>query len=180
MTLPIYEIFYLKVSSVNSLGNTGIADSIQEFSILRELGITCGGVCASINILDMDILTLVNIMLIATPNSGFNIFIKPRSMNLVGMAPDVIKTVADLACIPIPDGILDVVCSTIEAYADFAEQVQNIIFDKLIDMIDNNCAAMNVNVGTWDDLCEYYMRLKESGEMQQMQHIRAMTGGMVI
>lgn len=179
ISIPIYEIFYLKLSSINHIRHTGMIESIQEYSILREIGLACGGVCASINLLDMDILTLVNTLLVYTPNFGFNIFIKRAQSNMTELAPELIQELAGMAGIPVPDGLISASYASMQAYMEFANGIQNTLFDKLVDEIDNNCASANINIATWDKLYNFYIDLRNSGEMGYMQTLRASNGGSV-
>lgn len=165
ISIPIYDIFYLKVGS--SQHSQYLAGSIQEANAIRRLAISCGSVCCTINLLDMDMLTLLGCLCISTPNSGMNVFIKNNIPDLANIATDVIDQLLNMAGIPFEPG---------GECIEIAVTAINILFDKLLDSLENNLSSFGIVLRRWEELPGFYNMLGESGEMQQMQMLRNQIG----
>lgn len=175
MSIPIYEVFYLKILVGNDSGF--LACSIQEYNALRKLAETCGSVTVTINLLDMDLLTLIGAILIYTPNTGPNIFIKLGDiLNNPELPEDILRMLSDLAGIPIPDAALR--SSTMQTR--FALELLQVLFNKLVEAMQQDMSMKGIEVHKWEELPEYFNMLQNSGEMARMAEIRQQLGGIVL
>ena len=175
MSIPIYEVFYLKILVGNDSGF--LACSIQEFNALRKLAETCGSVTVTINLLDMDILTLIGAILIYTPNTGPNIFFKLGDiLSNPELPEDILRMLSDLAGIPIPDAALK--SSTMQTR--FALELLQILFNKLVEAMQQDMSMKGIEIHKWEELPEYFNMLQNSGEMARMAEIRQQLGGIVL
>ena len=165
--IPIYEIFYLDIMFGDKCGF--LASNIQEFTALRKLAIDCGAVSVTINILDMDILSLVGAVCIFTPSTGMSIFMKECITDLANLTEDIANQVLNLAGLP-SSGMLN---------TEVLAQAINILFEKLVDLISESCERCNINVYHWGELPEFYNEILSSGEMMEMHNMRAMLGAAV-
>lgn len=161
ISIPIYEIFYLKIAS--SQHTQFLASSIPEANALRQMAVSCGGVCCTINLMDMDMLTLLGCLCISTPNSGMNVFIKNNIPDLANMTTDMIDALLNMAGIPFEVG---------GECIELAVDAVNMLFDKLLDMLENNLSSCGIALRNWEELPDFYNLLIESGEMRQMQMYR--------
>lgn len=175
MSIPIYEVFYLKILVGNDSGF--LAGSIQEFNALRKLAETCGSVTVTVNLLDMDLLTLIGAILIYTPNTGPNIFIKLGDiLNNPELPEDILGMLADLAGVPIPDGVI----GNYTMQLKFALHLLQILFDRLVEAMQNDLESKGIHMHKWEELPEYFNMLQNSGEMARMAEIRQQLGGIVL
>lgn len=171
ISIPIYEIFFLKL--LGGQKTQFLANSMGEFNAIRHMAQSCGAVAATINVLDMDILTLIGVLMIATPNTGMNVFIKLGDIITSELPAEIIEQVASTAGIPIPDGALS-------SGIGLAQEVMQQVFDRLVDSIRDDLASNGINLQDWDYLPQYFTEIKESGEMAQMHHYRQQFGGMIL
>lgn len=175
MSIPIYEAFYLKILVGNDSGF--LAGSIQEFNALRKLAETCGSVAVTVNLLDMDLLTLIGAILIYTPNTGPNIFIKLGDiLNNPELPEDILIMLAGLVGIPIPDGVM----GNYTMQLKFALHLLQILFDRLVEAMQNDLGSKGIRMNKWEELPEYFNMLQNSGEMARMVEIRQQLGGIVL
>ena len=175
MSIPIYEVFYLKILVGNESGF--LSCSIQEYNALRKLAETCGSVTVTINLLDMDLLTLIGAILIYTPNTGPNIFIKLGDiLNNPELPEDILRMLSDLAGIPIPEGVM----GNATMQTRFALHVLQILFDRLVEVMQNDLESKGIHMHKWEELPEYFNMLQNSGEMARMAEIRQQLGGIVL
>lgn len=166
ISIPIYGPFFMKILIGQDSGF--ICDSIPEFTVVRQLNQNCGTVAIALNLMEMDILTLVGALLAFTPNTGMNCFLKLSAVDLVNMTPDIVKMIANAAGIPIPDGILN----TTETVLDFAGELLDKLFEMLMDYLDDSLGSKGINLQEWDNLADFYNEVLESGEMEQMRIYR--------
>lgn len=170
ISIPIYGPFFMKILIGQDSGF--ICDSIPEFTVVRQLNQNCGTVAIALNLMEMDILTLVGALLAFTPNTGMNCFLKLSAVDLVNMTPDIVKMIANAAGIPIPDGILN----TTETVLDFAGELLDKLFEMLVDYLDDSLGSKGINLQEWDSLVDFYNDVLESGEMAQMRMYREQVG----
>lgn len=170
ISIPIYGPFFMKILIGQDCGF--ICDSIPEFTAIKNLNENCGTVAITLNLLEMDILTLVGALLTFTPNTGMNFFMKLSAVDLLNMTPDIVKMIANAAGIPIPDGVLN----TTETVLDFAGELLDKLFEMLMDYLDANLGSEGINLQEWDSLVDFYNDVLESGEMEQMRMYREQVG----
>lgn len=170
ISIPIYGPFFMKILVGQDCGF--ICDSIPEFTAIKNLNENCGTVAITLNLLEMDILTLVGALLTFTPNTGMNFFMKLSAVDLLNMTPDIVKMIANAAGIPIPDGVLN----TTETVLDFAGELLDKLFEMLMDYLDANLGSEGINLQEWDSLVDFYNDVLESGEMEQMRMYREQVG----
>lgn len=160
--IPIYEIFHLKIMFGDNVGELG--GTIPEYNALNKLAKTCGAVSASINILDIDLLTIAGITCIATPNTGMNVFCKVLNVmtDLIdGPIAQQLLSVTPLGAIPGLGIAPKMICDALEWCFNF-----------LVDALGNELEPCGIALHTWDELPDFYNQLKASGEMAQMQEYR--------
>lgn len=167
ISIPIYEVFFLKILSSQKAGF--ICDSLGEFTALREMSTRCGSVAIALNIADIDLLTLIGAVLIATPNTGMNVFMKLNAINVTEDIVSMAGMIADAAGVPVPEFALD----TLESATQFIGELLQTLFDKLIETLQDDLASSGINLYEWDRLGDYYETIKSSGEMVQMQNVRS-------
>lgn len=170
ISIPIYDIFFLKLMPGQK--STFLAESIPEFNAIRQLSLHCGAVAASINLLDMDILTLAGLVAICTPNTGMNIFMKLGEILTGELEKEIIEQLSNLAGMPIPPvagGAFKVAGSIVEH-----------LFSMMVSSVQESAEENGVAIHDWEELAPYYNDLRESGEMAMMSEYRAAFGGAVL
>ena len=165
--IPIYEIFYLDIMFGDKCGF--LASHLNEFTALRKLATDCGAVTVTINVLDLQILTLLGAVCIFTPNTGMSLFLKECITDLTSLTEDIAEQVVSLSGLPL-NGLMS---------TDLLEDAIHVLFDKLVDLISDSCAVNGINVYHWEQLPEFYNEISMSGEMQEMHNFRAMVGAAV-
>lgn len=166
VSIPIYDIFFLKLHSVNDLHRLNLADSIMELNMLRSLSSSCGAVAASINLLDMDILTLIDILLTYTPNNGPHIFFKPKMIMSDMLDDSVLSALFDSTRGVL--GLPDLVPKT----AEFVEKIIDDMFNRLIEVMGDNCKRFGIYLHTWNELYDYFNMLRNTQEFFDMSALR--------
>lgn len=164
--IPIYGVLNLHIETGTSAGKA--ADSIQEYNALRRLGMACGSVTCTINIEGIDLLSLANALLIFTPSCGMVVFLKILSIDPDSLEVEMVNMILEAAGLPIPDFIE-------QAIGMLSDAIQ-IIFNTMIEYIQDDLAEFGITLYPWDELWDFYNDLKNSGEMQQMLQYRQMAG----
>lgn len=159
VAIPVYDIFTITMHSISDLELLGIAESIQEFNILRLLGYNCGGVYASMGMIGYDSLSLLNMLMLTIPLRGSSIFIKTNQA--------LSHLIDDIALIKIQE-ILPI-------------QVYNTddILNYLLNTITNNLCNTGVSIYQWEFIHDYYSMLENTGELNQFIMFRKMNNGKV-
>lgn len=170
ISIPIYDIFFLKL--MPGQRSTFLAENIPEFNAIRTMANSCGAVAASINLLDMDILTLAGLIAIYTPNTGMNIFMKLGEVLTGDLEEEILNQLAGLAGIPIPPGA--------GMAFQMAGQIMETLFSTLVSSIQESAADYGVDVHEWDELPDYFCEIRDTGEMYQMAQYRQMMGGAIL
>lgn len=168
--IPIYGILNLHIESGANAGKA--ANSVQEYNALRRLAMSCGAVTASINIEGIPILTLANALLLFTPSCGMVVFLKILQIDENSIEMEMINIILETAGIPIPEFIEEAVYLVSDAIT--------IIFNKMIEFIQEDLAEFGITLYPWDELPDYYNGLKESGEMNMMLQNRQMSGAVTL
>jgi len=176
ISIPIYEVFYMKI--LIGQDSAFMCDSIQEFTAIRRMNNSCGSVTVTVNLLDMDLLTLLGALLIFTPNTGMNCFLKLNAINLIDDILDLLPMLADLAGLPLPDGMVDGALEGGTIGIEFANRVLEVLFDKLVDVLNEDMATRGIAVRHWEELPEFYQGLVDSGEMKNMLKMRQELGAL--
>lgn len=170
ISIPIYGPFFMKILIGQDCGF--ICDSIPEFTAIRQLNQNCGTVAITLNLLEMDILTLVGALLTFTPNTGMNCFLKLSAVDLANMSAELLSMISDAAGIPLPPGVNDGLVDITEVAGDILQAV----FDMLIDVLNNDLEEKGIALREWGELPDFYNTVKESGEMQEMRMYRQQIG----
>ena len=165
ISIPVFEGVYLKIIPNGNLGF--LCSSLQEAGALQNLGRTCGTVGIALNVLDMDLLTLIGCVCTYTPRSGANVFFKNNIPDITQLTEDLIGDIAGLAAIP-----FDPMGMSQEFMLDLANEAIDIIFHKLVDVIETDFATCGIGVHQWEELEIFYHELVESGEMEWMRKVR--------
>lgn len=167
ISFPVFEGVYLKIIPNGNLGF--LCSSIQEAAILQHLGRSCGTVGIALNIMDMDFLTVLGCVCTFTPRSGANIFFKNNIPDLTQLTEDAVEMLAGLSALP-----FDPMCGGGQEYMlDLANQAIQILFDRLIDKLNDEFSAAGIGIHPWEELAEFRHELIESGELAWMQRVRA-------
>lgn len=167
ISIPIFEGVYLKILPNSNLGF--LCDNLQEAGVLQHLGKSCGTVGITLNILDMDILTLMGCVCAFTPRTGANVFFKNNVPDVLQLSEDIIENLAGLSHLP-----FDPLGGGGSAYLiDIASKSIDIIFDKLIDMLETDFKSHGIGIHEWEKLPEFRNELIQTGELRWMQRIRA-------
>lgn len=170
ISIPVYGPFFMKVLIGQESGF--ICDSIQEFTAIRQLNKNCGTVAVTINLLEMDVLTLVGALLTFTPDTGMNCFLKLSAIDLVNMSAELISSIAGATGIPLPPGVTDGLVDIVEVAGDILQAV----FDMLIEVLNNDLENKGITLREWEELPDFYNMIRESGEMQEMRMYRQEVG----
>ena len=170
ISIPIYPPFYMKVLLGQDCGF--ICDTIPEYTAIKQLNESCGTVALSINLIEMDLLTLLGVLLTFTPNTGMNCFLKLSAIDLLTISVDLIPVIANATGIPLPPGCEEGMAASTDVIQDLLQAV----FDMLIDLISKDMESKGITLRDWDELPEFYNMLRESGEMQEMRMFRQQMG----
>lgn len=170
ISIPVYGPFFMKVLIGQESGF--ICDTIPEFTVLRQLNQNCGTVAVAINLLEMDVLTLVGALLTFTPDTGMNCFLKLSEIDLVNMSAELISSIAGATGIPMPPGVTDGLVDITEVAGDILQAV----FNMLIELLNNDLENKGITLREWEELPDFYNMIRESGEMQEMRMYRQEVG----
>lgn len=170
ISIPIYGPFFMKVLMGQDCGF--ICDTIPEFTAIRQLNQNCGTVAVAINLLEMDVLTLVGALLTFTPDTGMNCFLKLSAIDLVNMSAELISSIAGATGIPMPPGVTDGLVDITEVAGDILQAV----FNMLIEVLNNDLENKGITLREWEELPDFYNMIRESGEMQEMRMYRQEVG----
>lgn len=170
ISIPIYVTFFMKILIGQDCGF--ICNSIQEFTAVRQLNQNCGTVAITLNLLEMDILTLVGALLTFTPNTGMNCFLKLSAIDLANMSAELLSMISDASGIPLPPGIDDGLVDITEVAGDVIQA----IFNKIIEILNEDLESEGIHIREWNELADFYNTVKASGEMQEMRFYRQKMG----
>lgn len=174
ISIPIYGPFFMKILIGQDCGF--ICDNIQQFSALKNLNTSCGTVAVTLNLCEMDILTLIGGVLAFTPDTGMNCFLRLCAVDLINITADLMPLLADAAGMPIPDAVVE----GLQDQTEFIAELLDILFDKIVETLDDDMATNGINVRELDELWDFYMEVKESGEMEEMRQYRNAMGAFVL
>lgn len=169
ISIPIYGPFSMKILIGEDCGF--ICDSIPEFTAISQLNENCGTVAITLNLLEMDILTLVGALLTFTPNTGMNCFLKLSAIDLLELGEDILSSVASSVGFTIPPGV---------SIIDIAGDILEFAFNMLIEILNNDLDSKGITLQEWTELPNFYNEVRESGEMQEMANYRHMIGGLIL
>lgn len=165
ISIPVFEGVYLKIIPNGNIGF--LCSSLREAGILQNLGRVCGTVGIALNVLDIDLLTLMGCVCAYTPRSGAHVFFKNNIPDLTHLTEEVAGDLAGLAAIPFdPIGVGP------EFILDIANQALEILFNKLVGVLETDFSTCGINMHTWDELSEFYAELVNTGEMEWMRKVR--------
>ena len=170
ISIPVYGPFFMKVLIGQESGF--ICDTIPEFTAIRQLNQNCGTVTVTLNLLEMDVLTLVGALLTFTPDTGMNCFLKLSAIDLVNMSAELISSIAGATGIPMPPGVTDGLVDITEVAGDILQAV----FNMLIEVLNNDLENKGITLREWEELPDFYNMIRESGEMQEMRMYRQEVG----
>jgi len=169
MSIPIYEIFYLKILSEDRVGF--LCSSIQEFTALKQLTKGCGAVTCAINLLDNDLLSLTGLLCTYTPRTGMVVFYKNNIPDLQKASSDIISQIVKLAGIPI-----DLNYQVISP--DIANQALSVLMNKLAGSVNENLSSYGIQIMDWNRIPYYINQIKANGEMNDMYMMRRNAGAL--
>lgn len=174
ISIPIYGPFFMKVLMGQDCGF--ICSTIQEFTAVRQLNQNCGTVAITLNLLEMDALTLVGSLLTFTPDTGMNCFLKLSAIDLVNLSADMLSMIVDQTGIPLPPGVADGLVDITDVASDIIQSAFDILISSLNDDLDSN----GITLREWNELPDFYYTVKESGEMQEMRAYRQSVGACIL
>lgn len=174
ISIPIYGPFFMKVLMGQDCGF--ICSTIQEFTAVRQLNQNCGTVAITLNLLEMDVLTLVGSLLTFTPDTGMNCFLKLSAIDLVNLSADMLSMIVDQTGVPLPPGVADGLIDITDVASDIIQSAFDILISSLNDDLDSN----GITLREWNELPEFYYTVKESGEMQEMRAYRQSVGACIL
>lgn len=174
ISIPIYGPFFMKVLMGQDCGF--ICSTIQEFTAVRQLNQNCGTVAITLNLLEMDVLTLVGSLLTFTPDTGMNCFLKLSAIDLVNISADMLSMIVDQTGIPLPPGVADGLVDITDVASDIIQSAFDILISSLNDDLDSN----GITLREWNELPDFYYTVKESGEMQEMRAYRQSVGACIL
>ena len=174
ISIPIYGPFFMKVLMGQDCGF--ICSTIQEFTAVRQLNQNCGTVAITLNLLEMDVLTLVGSLLTFTPDTGMNCFLKLSAIDLVNLSADMLNMVVDQTGVSLPPGVADGLVDITDVASDIIQSAFDILISSLNDDLDSN----GITLREWNELPDFYYTVKESGEMQEMRAYRQSVGACIL
>lgn len=166
VSIPIYEIAYLKILPGEKAGF--ICGSLPEYSALRKLASSCGAVAVTLNLLDLDILTLMGALCVYTPKTGAHFFFKNNIPDLQNLTSSIVEQLADLLGVPIVAELLD----TAQGVQNIGSELINKLVDLLVGRIESDLGTKGVAIHKWEEIDGFYSHISSTGEMQQMQQYR--------
>ena len=169
ISIPIYGPFFLHLLAGKK--TNFLTSHISEFNAVRQMAATCGAVAAAVNLLEADMLTLLGVLMIYTPNTGMNVFVKNNIPDLLDLTEELAKAVVSLT--PLAVGA-DHMTNMTFAQTEVLSKALDWLINLLIERLDEDMATNGINLRTWNELPDYYNYLKESGEMEQMARYREM------
>lgn len=172
ISIPVYDIFYLRIMGLSSCQQ--LADNMQEYGVMNQLAKTCGGVAIILNVLDMDILTLVGAMCVYTPSTGMNVFGKVLNPVAEVLDENMVQELVQVA-----KGINIPILASANI-TEVAVDILNKLLEILMDRMNENLSDFNVQLYPWERLLDYYLTVKNSGEMFQMNNYRVQNGASTI
>lgn len=170
ISIPIYGPFFMKILIGQDCGF--ICGSIPEFTAVRQLNQNCGTVAVALNLMEMDILTLVGALLTFTPDTGMNCFLKLSAIDLANMSAELLSAIANATGIPLPDGVTEGLVDIVEV----AGEILQAVFDMLINVLSVDLDEKGITLREWEELPDFYNTIRESGEMQEMRMYRQEIG----
>lgn len=174
ISIPIYGPFFMKVLMGQDCGF--ICSTIQEFTAVRQLNQNCGTVAITLNLLEMDVLTLVGSLLTFTPDTGMNCFLKLSAIDLLNLSADMLSMIVDQTGIPLPSGVADGLVDITDVASDIIQSAFDILISSLNEDLDSN----GITLREWNELPDFYYTVKESGEMQEMRAYRQSVGACIL
>lgn len=169
VSIPIYEIFYLKILKG---GDTGfLCDNIMEYNMLRKLCVQCGAISCCINLLDMDILTIFGIMCVCTPNTGMTVFYKNNVPALVDMTEEIAEQLADLAGIPFDPNY---------GALELGSEILNVLIERCMEKVDEDLNDKGIQCLPWEKIPEFVETVTQSGEAHQMYMYRKRSNAQIL
>lgn len=167
ISIPIFEGVYLKILPNGNLGF--LCSNLQEAGILQHLGKSCGTVGITLNVLNMDILTLMGCVCTFTPKTGANVFFKNNMPDVTELAEDIVEQLAGISALP-----FDPLGGIGNSYLiDIANKALDIILDKLIKTLEIDFGSHGIGIHNWEELGAFHNELVKTGELRWMQKIRA-------
>lgn len=170
--IPVYGPFFMKILIGQDCGF--ICNSIQEFTVVKQLSENCGTATITLNLLEMDILTLAGAVLSYTPNTGMNCFVKKSVVDIAQLTDDLLSTIVHDVGIHISP------TSGVVSLLSMADGIIEAAFNKLLDLVNGDFGSKGIAVRPWEELPELYRTVRESGEMQEMRAYRERTGAFVL
>lgn len=168
VSIPIYDIFYLKIAGGCNPGI--LCSDLQQYNALDKLNDACGSIACTINLFEMDLLTLIGAIGCYIPsslkNGGMYIFIKDNIPDLTKITEDIAVAILNLSGAKIED----LGASTMNI--DVAVKALDILIKLLIKMLNTDMSTYGIQVYDFDRLPEFMQYLHDSGDYNQMYQYR--------
>lgn len=166
ISVPIFEGVYLKIIPNGDLGF--LCSTLQEVGVIQYLGRACGTVGIALNILDLDILTVLGCICTFTPRTGANIFFKNNIPDITQLAEDITGDLAALVGLP-----FDPVLGGGKGYLlDIANKAIDILFNRLIETLEDDLGSKGIGIHKWNEIPIFKQELVQTGELLWMNRIR--------
>lgn len=163
-SIPIYEIFYLKIAPKADAGI--LSASLEEYNVLSQLNRACGTICCTLNLFEMDLLTLLGAVCCYIPsslqNAGMYVFVKDNIPDLVNITEDIAVQILNLSGLNIED------LGGTTMNLEIAAQALDIVIKMLISALDRDLSSKGIRVFQWQILANFLDELQASGDYQQM------------
>ena len=174
ISIPIYGQFFMKI--LRGQEYEIICDNMQQFGAINDLNINCGTVAFTINLCRIDVLTLACGVLTSTPSTGMNCFLRLCTVDIENITPDILIALAAEAGTLIPNGIIE----GVQDGTEFAVGILETFSENLSNAIYTDLGANNIGIQEYDNIYNFYMNAKDSGEMHFMRKHRELTGALVL
>lgn len=175
MEIPIYEVFYLKIAAGESV--QFLCSEEEEFYMIRQLAESCGAVACAVNIIGCDTLTIAGVMLISTPNTGMNLFIKLGEIVTGDISEQGMAIISEITHIPLPK--VRMPGMGVGMNTKMLQQAIPVLMDELVENMNEELSEYGITVRQWEELPELYWTVRNTGEMANMHQHRQMFGGVV-
>lgn len=172
ISIPLYGPIFGKILSENSLSY--VCNHIGEYTALRRMIHTCGAVNFAINIADIDILTMMVASLVATPNTGMHVFLKNTVIDIASLSDELVEMLCEITNLPLDIIPLNgVPLIKISNTLTIVSRAVDILYDGLINYLNNDMLQNGIEIHQWEEYERYINMLVISGEMKNMQVMRA-------
>ena len=177
ISIPIFEGVYLKIMNGSKAGF--LCNSIAEFQTLRSLSKSIGCVAFTINIAEMDLLSLFGLLATYTPQTGGIVFYKNNIPEIQALTEDMVMGLITATGLPIPEDVARMMVGSACGPGVMPAPVQEVL-DKVVERIFNklmeDLSSKDLQFVEWERIPELKEQLRRTGEDREMYQMRAMQG----